>query len=101
MGIFILISFIVAYFLSGDFFAPYYKDYSFIFLKILQSFYRGSIDSVDEDSSFDRDNINEPFNGPHSFGYYIKNAQGPFYSLPNKIGYAGYLIVNNLFFKLL
>ena len=52
--LFIVYSNYIAFFIWGDFHMFYYKDYKFIFLKILSMFYRGSIDNSDFDDSINR-----------------------------------------------
>ena len=41
----------ISYFMYGDFFNNYYKNLTFIFLKVLQSFFRGTIDNKDYHSA--------------------------------------------------
>jgi hypothetical protein len=44
---FIMYSMFFCYFMFGDSVYPYYRNLSFIFLKLLSSFFRGTIDNVD------------------------------------------------------
>ncbi len=46
----------------------YYKDYKFIFLKILAMFYRGSIDNSDFDPNINRNMISSD---PDGDNYYL------------------------------
>ena len=41
----------ISYFMYGDFHNKYYKNLTFIFLKVLQSFFRGTIDNKDYHSA--------------------------------------------------
>jgi hypothetical protein len=44
---FIMYSMFFCYFMFGDSIYSYYRNLSFIFLKLLSSFFRGTIDNVD------------------------------------------------------
>lgn len=66
--LFIVYSNYIAYFIWGDFHMLYYKDYKFIFLKILAMFYRGSIDNSDFDPNINRNMISSDPNGDN---YYL------------------------------
>lgn len=44
---YIMITMFISYFMYGDFYNNYYKNLTFIFLKVLQSFFRGTIDNKD------------------------------------------------------
>ena len=46
----------------------YYRDYKFIFLKILSMFYRGSIDNGDFDDNINRNMLTSD---PTSDNYYL------------------------------
>ena len=65
---FIVYSNYIAFFIWGDFHMFYYKDYKFIFLKILAMFYRGSIDNSHFDYNINR---NELDSDPSGDNYYL------------------------------
>jgi hypothetical protein len=78
------------YYLFGDYYLAYYKNYGFIVIKLLQSFMRGSADNIDVDPNGDRYSIDDRTG---SFDSQAKYSYGPFYSIVNKAGFTGYLLV--------
>jgi hypothetical protein len=86
---FLVFSIYIVYYFYGDFYLIYYRDFGFIITKLIQSFMRGSLDNIDVETSIDV-NISESQN-------YLKEifrlAGGPFFSLVNKVGYTGFLVV--------
>ena len=88
------ISIFITYFLFGDFSQPYFKDPKYHFIKVLQSFWRGSSENQDQDPNMDRNAIDDTNpNSAHTFNYFIKNAQSPYYSVSDSSGYSGYIVV--------
>ena len=65
---FVLYSNYIVYLIWGDFHMFYYRDYKFIFLKILSMFYRGSIDNGDFDDNINRNMLTSD---PTSDNYYL------------------------------
>jgi hypothetical protein len=87
-----MLSFFVALYLFGDHFFPYYKKLGFIFIKVLQSFFRGTLDNSDYDPDMDRyGDFGEERSG--SFWYYIRTARTPLFRIIAKVGSTGYLVV--------
>lgn len=95
---FLLISVFSSYFLFGDFSLYYYKNYAFMFIKVLQSFWRGSMDNIDHDSRIDRNTvIHVTANANKPYQFYIQNSVSPYFSIITSSSYSGYIIVNKIF----
>jgi hypothetical protein len=96
--VFLLISVFIAYFLTGDISLYYYHDYGFIFLKVIQHFMRGSLDSIDQDLNID---VNKRFYKPgdsYSFQRLTTFTSGNPDYIPNQIGIQSYIIYCSIFF---
>lgn len=84
--------------MAGGYDLYYYKEYGFIFIKVLQSFMRGSIDSIDQDLSVDRYTYTNSNSQVKTFFDVITNAEQPFYDLVDKIGVVGYIVYMIIFY---
>lgn len=89
----ITITAIVSYFFTGGYFVSYYREFSFVYLKIIQSFFRGSIDNIDNDSTFDMYTNIPPPNSTKTFNQLLQDSTGSYNSIINDMSTFGYLIV--------
>jgi hypothetical protein len=92
-----MITAIVAYFFTGGYVISYYRDFPFVFLKIIQSFFRGSIDNIDHDTTTDEYAHTSTLSLPKNFNELIVKATGPYNSIIADMSSTGYLIVKLLF----
>jgi len=79
----------MAYFFFGDIYLTYYKYFGFVGLKILQSYFRGSVANVDYETNSES---NTTFYNDN-FSNVFEDANGPFFSIINKVGYSAFLLV--------
>lgn len=85
---FLMISMYVSFFMYGDFYQSFYKKLSFIFAKVLQSFFRGSLDNKDYNPTItDNPLIN-----------IISIGNNQYTDIVNKVGHAGYIMYSLLFY---
>ena len=82
---YIMISMFISYFMFGDFHNKYYKNLTFIFLKVLQSLFRGTIDNKDY----------------HIIDYSTKVSElspyiNQYTDVVDKVGHSGYIIYSLL-----
>lgn len=85
---FLMISMFVSFFMFGDFYHSFYKKLSFIFAKVLQSFFRGSLDNKD-------------YNPAVTDNYLINMisiGNNQYTDIVSKVGHSGYIIYSLLFY---
>lgn len=80
---FCLVAMYITYFMAGDYYEGIYRNLSFIFIKVVQSFFRGSIDHFEYQNTGAYDND------------YSKNENT---QLRYKIGNAGYIIYSLIYY---
>ena len=88
--IFFLVSIFIVYRMTGDYVDTIYREKSFIFIKVIQSVFRGTIDNFE----FSNDYINE-------YKSYLKifsNSNNQLYRIYDKIGYSGYCLYSLMFY---
>ncbi len=90
LALFMIVTVFIAYFLSGNFNLPYYKFLSFLFLKVIQTCLRGSLDNIDFDNSLQLDNIDV---NAFDFKSIISNSQTSYFEIFNNLSVIGYYIV--------
>lgn len=93
--IFLMLSTVCTYFIFGDRLTVYYKDFRFIFIKNIQSFFRGTLDNSDFDDMINRNKVEEilpKLNLP----YEGRMAEYPLYSISSKTGSFTYVFVRLL-----
>lgn len=89
-GMFMIITVFIAYFLTGNFNLPYYKFLSFLFLKVVQTCLRGSIDNIDFDDTLDLESVDI---NAFDFKSIISNSETSYFSVINNLTLVGYFIV--------
>lgn len=89
---FILISMFISYMMFGDYYITHYRELMFAFLKVLQSFFRGSLDHIDypEADIFKTREI--------IFFAWVDLAKTEFKYLAEGAGVTGYILVSLLFY---
>jgi len=96
--LFVIYSNYIAFYIWGDFYMFYYKDYKFIFLKILAMFYRGSIDNSDFDPNINRNDLSSDPTGQNYYLYLIKDSVNPYLSVVVHSYYFTFFIFTVMFY---
>ena len=86
--LFLLICYFIVFFLTGDFSEIIYRESYFIFIKVIQSVFRGTIDNFEfSDKKFISSLHNSLF-----------NSKNQFERIYDKIGIAGYILYSFIFY---
>ena len=88
--IFILVCLYICHYMAGDFSDTIYRENSFIFIKVIQSIFRGTIDNYE----FTNDYRNDLSSSLQLFS----NSKNQYERIYNKIGPAGYCLYSLMFY---
>ena len=88
--LFVLVFLFISHYMSGDYSNTIYRENSFIFIKVIQSFFRGSIDNYEFSTDF--------LNNFQSTLQVFTNSKNQFDRIYNKIGAAGYCLYSLMFY---
>ena len=80
--------------MAGDSVLTYYRDFAFVFLKVVQAFFRGSIDNVDHESSSDKYSSSINPNTDKRFTELALGAYGSYSSIVTSMSTVGYTVVS-------
>ncbi len=88
--IFILVCLYICHYMAGDFSDTIYRENSFIFIKVIQSIFRGTIDNFEF--------TNDYRNDLSSSLQLLSNSKNQYERIYNKIGAAGYCLYSLMFY---
>ena len=88
--IFILVCLYICHYMAGDFSDTIYRENSFIFIKVIQSIFRGTIDNFEFTNDY-RNDLSSSFQ-------LLSNSKNQYERIYNKIGAAGYCLYSLMFY---